>query len=121
MNILTSGQLEHILIVHQLMVGGYALIGAMCVYLGYRLIHLATVTQGQMMIKQNGKFEVSVKNLSPGIWFAIFGAVIVGVCAWKSVNFDFSAPTPATIHSPPVPAKPGSTISQPGGEHFSTL
>lgn len=53
-------------------------IGGLSIYLGYRLFHAVKATgEGAAEIKLPGDMTVMVSRIAPGVFFALFGAVIV--------------------------------------------
>lgn len=62
------------------------LVGALCVYLGYRLfLHIPEQREGQGKIEFPGGVSVFVARVGPGVFFALFGAMIVGLSLTKGI------------------------------------
>src|SRR5262245_31307175 len=69
------------------------LIGGMAIYLGYRLflaIPNATDAEGRFKLPWNTSIVLS--RIGPGVFFALFGSVIVGSSLFRSITYD--QPTP---------------------------
>lgn len=45
------------------------LTAGLSIYLGYRLFHIATKTQGELSAKFDKKYNITLKDLAPGIYF----------------------------------------------------
>ncbi len=54
-----------------------ALAGALSIYYGYRLFYIAKEKQGQLRIQTGKDQSLSMIDLAPGIFFALFGAGIL--------------------------------------------
>ncbi|SER06081.1 hypothetical protein SAMN03159444_03122 [Pseudomonas sp. NFACC02] len=57
--------------------------GIICIYFGYRLFYVVQAKQGDFTVKTGEKLELSLKDVSPGIFFALFGA---GILVFSLVN-----------------------------------
>jgi hypothetical protein len=64
------------------------LIGGLAIFLGYRLflkIPVRTNANGQLVL---GGLKVVLSRAGPGVFFALYGATIVGVSFFKPIKFD---------------------------------
>lgn len=69
------------------------LFGGLCIYLGYQLfLHLPYQKDSEGHVKLPGNISVYVSRVGPGIFFAMFGAIII--CA--SLYFSITAYDPVT-------------------------
>ena len=51
--------------------------GILCIYFGYRLFFVTKTKQGDFKIKTGQNYELSLSDLAPGIFFALFGASVL--------------------------------------------
>jgi tetratricopeptide (TPR) repeat protein len=59
-------------------------VGAVSIYLGYRLFVKDPIGQGKSStIAEAGGFKLTLKNFWPGAYFALFGTVIIGIMLWQ--------------------------------------
>lgn len=79
MEVIILHQVERILIV---------LAGLACLYWGYRLFAIATKEQGEFSARQGERFQLSLKNVAPGIWFAMFGTAVLIVAFVRPVEIS---------------------------------
>jgi hypothetical protein len=64
------------------------LVGGLAIFLGYRLflkIPVRTNASGQLVL---GGFKVVLSRAGPGVFFALYGATIVGVSFYKTIKLD---------------------------------
>jgi tetratricopeptide (TPR) repeat protein len=60
------------------------ILGAGCFILGYRLIINDPIGQGKTKaIFENGGFKVTLINFWPGIYFALFGTIVIFLMIWQ--------------------------------------
>jgi hypothetical protein len=72
------------------------LVGAFLLYLGYGLFKLGYFEKGGEFEGRFGKKRL--RQVAPGVFFALFGTIIVCVGIWKPISIDATQPTPtATI------------------------
>ncbi len=84
---LLSGQQQFLLMLtRQIGLIVIELIAALCMYFGYKLFWIATEKQGEMSLKNDKAFALSLKNVAPGIWFAFFGSAILVSVLLKTVE-----------------------------------
>jgi hypothetical protein len=65
------------------------LIGGLAIYLGYRLfvqIPQSTDTEGRFKLPWNTSIVLS--RVGPGVFFALFGSIVVGSTLYTSVKYD---------------------------------
>src|SRR5262245_16195481 len=55
--------------------------GALSIYLGYRLFFVVLERQGELLVKTGEKVELKMRNVAPGVFFALFGAVILAAAS----------------------------------------
>jgi len=81
-------------------------VGALCIYLGYRLFwsiqEFKSNSEGKVELP--GGVSIHLSRVGPGVFFALFGALIVGTSTVTQLNL--TAPQPAIVDgsSPAVPA-----------------
>ena len=64
------------------------LIGGISIYLGYRLFHaVKTAGEGSAEVKLPGNVTVMVSRIAPGVFFALFGAAVVGASLIYPVRY----------------------------------
>ena len=79
------------------------LIGGACIYMGWRLFYAASQEHSKGEFSADlAHVKVSLKRVAPGVFFAAFGAAVVGTSFVQGVKFDQvfdwkprPAPTPA--------------------------
>ena len=59
------------------------LVGAFCVFLGYKLFVLGVTGRASLSI-QSTTMSGQLVNAAPGLFFALFGMVIIVVAIWKT-------------------------------------
>ena len=110
-----------------------ALSGALAIYLGYRLFFVVLARQGELSVKTGENYELKLRNVAPGVFFALFGAVILAASLAKDIKTettdakkmalpyaDQGEPQPA--HGSPAPdvARHGSAAGDAGGNSAPT-
>jgi hypothetical protein len=65
------------------------LVGGFAIYLGYRLFFSVKVTgEGAAKVKLPGDVTIMLSRIAPGVFFALFGAVVVGASLMNPVNYS---------------------------------
>lgn len=68
-------------------------IGGLCVYLGYRLfLHIPEQKEGEGKIILPGGISIFVTRVGPGVFFALFGAIIVAFSIYHSIVYFRNGP-----------------------------
>jgi len=68
-------------------------IGGLCIYLGYRLfLHIPEQKEGEGKIILPGGISIFVTRVGPGVFFALFGAIIVAFSLYHSIVYFRNAP-----------------------------
>ncbi|NOZ67932.1 MAG: hypothetical protein GXP46_01480 [Deferribacteres bacterium] len=63
-------------------------IGGLCVYLGYRLfLHIPEQREGEGKINLPGGISIFITRVGPGVFFALFGAVIVAFSIYHGIVY----------------------------------
>lgn len=76
------------------------IIGAICVYLGYRLfLWIPEQKEGEGKIEFPGGVSIFVTRVGPGVFFALFGAAIVGLSLYKGVVASRPGPNGPWVYS----------------------
>ncbi|MFZ2525868.1 MAG: hypothetical protein WAW87_11225 [Candidatus Ferrigenium altingense] len=57
--------------------------GILCIYFGYKLFYVTKTKQGDFKIKTGQNYELSLSDVAPGVFFALFGA---GVLVFSLTN-----------------------------------
>jgi branched-subunit amino acid transport protein len=78
------------------------LVGALSIYLGYRLFKMIAPTRrhaadGETKIELPGGVSIFLTRVGPGVFFALFGAALIGWAGTKPI--EFNPPNAATIAS----------------------
>ena len=60
--------------------------GILCIYLGYRLFFVAQTKQGDLSIKTGEHQELKLRDVAPGVFFALFGASILTFCLLNGIT-----------------------------------
>lgn len=69
-------------------------IGGICIYLGYRLfLRIPEQKEGVAKFEFLGKVSVYMARVGPGVFFALFGTVLVGLSLYKVIQFSDGIPT----------------------------
>ncbi|MEY9334260.1 hypothetical protein ABH911_004571 [Pseudomonas protegens] len=82
--------------------------GILCIYFGYRLFYVVQLKQGEFKIKTGENYEVSLSDVAPGVFFALFGAGILVFCLTNGITIK---PVPASMSEASKPSKPQSEIT----------
>ena len=68
-------------------------IGGLSVYLGYRLfLHIPEQKEGEGKIDLPGGISIFVTRVGPGVFFALFGAVIVAFSVYHGIIYSRGTP-----------------------------
>lgn len=70
-------------------------IGGLAILLGYRLFRSvpeAKDSEGRVTLSKD--FTVVVSRVGPGVFFALFGVIVVGLSLWRPVSFVLPVPGP---------------------------
>lgn len=93
-----------------------ALSGTLSIFLGYRLfIAMPLAERGSGKIQLPGGVSILLSRVYPGVFFALFGALVIGFGLNQSVTLQIG-PAPATGTAPQAAAGPG-----PGGLSYSGI
>lgn len=70
--------------------------GGMSIYLGYRLFFIAASNRGSLdaAIKD---WKLSSKNLAPGVFFSLFGMVVLSLALSNSLSLESSQPSASGV------------------------
>lgn len=60
--------------------------GILSIYCGYRLFYISKEKQGELRVKTGANTELSMSDVAPGIFFALFGAAILVFCLLNGVT-----------------------------------
>jgi hypothetical protein len=67
------------------------LVGLSIVYLGYKLFQLGySETSGEFVGKWGPK-HVTLKRVGPGVFFALFGAIVICAAVWRPISVERGA------------------------------
>lgn len=90
------------------------LIGGLCIWLGQRLfLHIPEQKGGEGKLQFPGGISIYVTHVGPGVFFALFGAVIVGLSFYRGVELQSTRIVPAA--EAPIKAAsaaPGTTVER---------
>jgi hypothetical protein len=65
------------------------LVGGFAIYLGYRLFFSVKVTgEGAAKVKLPGDVTIMLSRIAPGVFFALFGAVVVGASLMNPISYS---------------------------------
>jgi hypothetical protein len=73
------------------------LVGAFLLFLGYKLFKIGYFEKAGELVGVWGNKRLVLKQVAPGVFFALFGTVIVCVGTWKPISIQSNAAVPATI------------------------
>jgi len=62
------------------------IIGAITIFLGYRLFMKGIVNSAGDLSTESANIKLSLQKAAPGTFFALFGALIIGVKIFKNPN-----------------------------------
>lgn len=65
------------------------LVGAMSIYLGYRLFILGVTGKASLSVNSQ-EISGQLLNAAPGLFFALFGIAAIMFSVWKGVQITFS-------------------------------
>ena len=82
--------------------------GVLCIYFGYRLFYVVQLKQGEFKIKTGESYEISLSDVAPGVFFALFGAGILVFCLTNGITIK---PVPATMSEARKSSQPRSEIT----------
>ncbi|CAI8715638.1 hypothetical protein [Pseudomonas serbica] len=60
--------------------------GILSIYFGYKLFYIVKLKQGEFKIKTGQNYELSLSDVAPGVFFALFGASILIFCLTNGVT-----------------------------------
>ncbi|MGH6821641.1 MAG: hypothetical protein ACREDU_12385 [Methylocella sp.] len=96
-------------------------VGALAIYLGYclfRLIPASANSEGKLELP--GGISIFLTRIGPGVFFALFGAVLIGYSATRPVEFTMPSVVSAAARSlPGQENKPIQASSQLSGAKYS--
>jgi hypothetical protein len=61
--------------------------GILSIYFGYRLFYIDKQTQGDLQIKKGENYELRLRDVAPGVFFALFGALVLGFSLLNGLTF----------------------------------
>lgn len=65
------------------------IVGGFSIYLGYRLFFSVKVNgEGAAKVKLPGDITIMLSRIAPGVFFALFGALVVGVSLMNPINYS---------------------------------
>lgn len=67
--------------------------GVFCIYLGYRLFDRAKERQGELAIKTGTQLQLKISDVAPGIYFALFGTVLLGYAVFTKMEWGPTEPS----------------------------
>jgi hypothetical protein len=77
------------------------LAGGLAIYLGYRLfIAMPNAERGSGKVNLPGGVSIFLSRVGPGVFFSLFGAVVIGLSLQFGVSFNDAAHTLAMADSP---------------------
>ena len=75
------------------------MVGFLFSYMGYKLFMNGIWGHAGEIDSQFGDNKLVVKKAAPGTFFALFGAIIVGMTVWKGLEFKGLENIPAHLES----------------------
>jgi hypothetical protein len=81
------------------------LVGAFCMWLGYKLYDKGVLEKGRIAASGQG-FKVDLKDYGPGVAFAAFGAIIIAICATRSLTHTTTTTYTSVVAPPPAAKSP---------------
>src|SRR5713226_2194698 len=109
-----------------LLVGVYRLavlfVGLAFGVMGYRLFVAGVYGNSGDFQAMSGKLKLILKNGAPGVFFALFGMIIVGQSVWRGIDIDRaqqpaliakSRPVPPSAAVPPTGMSPAASAAGP--------
>lgn len=73
----------HLFMIYRILI---VLGGILCIYLGYRLFFVVQTKQGELSIKTGEHQELNLRDVAPGVFFALFGASILTFCLLNGIT-----------------------------------
>jgi hypothetical protein len=86
-----------------------AIAGGLAIYLGYRLFFVVLDRQGEISIKTGKQYQVRMRDVAPGTFFALFGAFVLAVSLFNPIRFENREFAPARAPSPAASAPPSAS------------
>ena len=80
-------------------------IGAFAIYLGYKLFATATTGEGAANAAL-GTFQIYISHVGPGVFFALFGAGLVGYAVTRPITVTPSGTVRGMMVAPSVEDSP---------------
>ena len=71
-------------------------VGMFTTYLGYQLFLKGFLTETGELEGKVGTVTINLRKAAPGIFFALFGTVVISYCIFKDLEFDVSQKSGAT-------------------------
>lgn len=68
-------------------------VGLSFAYMGYKLFIEDKVKKAGDMEASSGKLMIKLKGAAPGVFFSLFGTVLVGFTVLKGVSYSHEAPS----------------------------
>jgi hypothetical protein len=98
-----------------------AIAGVLAIYLGYRLFFVVLDRQGEISIKTGEQYQVKMRDVAPGTFFALFGAFVLSVSLFNPIRFENRevtgpARTPTAGAAAPQSASSGGHTADNGAE-----
>jgi hypothetical protein len=84
--------------------------GILCIYFGYKLFYVVQLKQGEFKIKTGESYELSLSDVAPGVFFALFGAGILVFCLTNGIIIK---PVTTDEKEDPVTGAPNAPIKEP--------
>lgn len=72
-----------------------AAIGGLTIYLGYRLFFVVLERQGEISVRTGRQYEVRMRDVAPGTFFALFGAIVLTVSIFNPMKQVDTVRTPS--------------------------
>nr|WP_314623630.1 hypothetical protein [uncultured Noviherbaspirillum sp.] len=60
--------------------------GILSIYFGYRLFYLEKSRQGELQIKTGEHYALTMRDVAPGIFFSLFGSLILATCLLRGIT-----------------------------------
>jgi len=79
------------------------IVGLLFSYMGYKLFMSGIWGHAGEINSQLGDNKLVIKKAAPGTFFALFGAIIVGITVWKGLEFKDLENLPARGETPVKP------------------
>jgi len=68
------------------------LAGALCIYLGYSLFrNMPSIPRGEGKLQLPGGISIFLSRIGPGVFFALFGCLVIGYSVARPVNLSVPA------------------------------